>query len=96
MVGHCNVQCMAIYRVRIGRTVNIILLFCSVTGPNEQYYLLSDVLPEDKSLRNFLQKKTLVCISYIWQQIRGNKDVSCMNLSVWLKLSLKFLMKFGP
>lgn len=55
--------------------------FCSViltntreedAGPKEQYYLLSDVLPEDKSLRNFLQKKTLEDVLNVQQKERDD------------------------
>ncbi|XP_063401923.1 zinc finger protein 277-like isoform X2 [Mytilus trossulus] len=55
--------------------------FCSIIltnsgdkdeGPKDQYYLLSDVLSEDKSLRNFLQKKTLEDVLSIQQKERDN------------------------
>lgn len=45
-------------------------------GPKEQYYLLSDVLPEDKSLRNFLQKKTLEDVLSVQQKERDDSLVS--------------------
>ena len=56
------VSTVNVYAVDILREYCLVVFFN--LGPKEQYYLLSDVLPEDKSLRNFLQKKTLVGLFY--------------------------------
>lgn len=57
------VSTVNVYTVDILREYVCLGFFFNL-GPKEQYYLLSDVLPEDKSLRNFFQKKTLVGLFY--------------------------------
>ncbi|ESO90445.1 hypothetical protein LOTGIDRAFT_123167, partial [Lottia gigantea] len=38
---------------------SVIYIYSSISDPKEEYYLLCDVLPEDKDLRQFLQKQKL-------------------------------------
>lgn len=41
--------------------------FLCISGVScEQYFLLCDVLPEDRDLRQFLQKQKLVSVTYIY------------------------------
>ena len=48
-------------------TYDVIL---TVSGSEDQYYLLCDVLAEDKTLREFLQKKKLVsCLNRCYMTV---------------------------
>ncbi|KAJ8302312.1 hypothetical protein KUTeg_021299 [Tegillarca granosa] len=49
-------------------------------GPKEQYYLLSDILPEDKKLREFLQKRNLETVLQCQQKERDDTNFSRMCL----------------
>ncbi len=38
-------------------------------GPSEEYYMLSDALPEDKELRNKLKLQRLVSIGHLTRKL---------------------------